>query len=290
MNSTLFTLGRGIGQVMFQNNALSGIIMLLGIFLNSWQMGLLALAGNGAGTLTAYLSGYKQEDIRAGLYGFNGTLVGIAIGVFMQISLVSLLLMIIASAFSTWVTRLFGSQRWLPGFTAPFIITVWLLLGICSFFFPSLLLPTSSSVIECKPDLFRAFSLNIGQVMFQGETIVSGLFFLAAIFINSRLNAFYAVMASLLSVVVSLFWGVEYSMLNMGLMGYNGVLCAIALGDKTWKGAFYAVLSVLISILLQFTGMKFGMVTLTAPFVLSVWCIMGINKLASGKKRLNILG
>ena len=97
-------------------------------------------------------------------------------------------------------------------------------------------------------------------------------------------------MASLLSVVVSLFGGVEYSMLNMGLMGYNGVLCAIALGDKTWKGAFYAVLSVLISILLQFTGMKFGMVTLTAPFVLSVWCIMGINKLASGKKRLNILG
>ena len=151
-------------------------------------------------------------------------------------------------------------------------------------------MPTSSSVIECKPDLFRAFSLNIGQVMFQGETIVSGLFFLAAIFINSRLNAFYVVMASLLSVVVSLFWGVEYSMLNMGLMGYNGVLCAIALGDKTWKGAFYAVLSVLISILLQFTGMKFGMVTLTAPFVLSVWCIMGINKLASGKKRLNILG
>ena len=77
---------------------------------------------------------------------------------------------------------------------------------------------------------------------------------------------------------------------NMGLMGYNGVLCAIALGDKTWKGAFYSVLSVLISILLQFTGMKFGMVTLTAPFVLSVWCIMGINKLASGKKRLNVLG
>ena len=164
MNSTLFTLGRGIGQVMFQNNALSGIIMLLGIFLNSWQMGLLALAGNGIGTLTAYLSGYKQEDIRAGLYGFNGTLVGIAIGVFMQISLLSVLLMVIASAFSTWVTRLFGSQRWLPGFTAPFIITVWLLLGICSFFFPSLLLPTSSSVIECKSDLFRAFSLNIGQV------------------------------------------------------------------------------------------------------------------------------
>lgn len=133
MNSTLFTLGRGIGQVMFQNNALSNN-NAIGDISQFMADRIIGFGGNGAGILTAYLSGYKQEDIRARLYGFNGTLVGIAIGVFMQISLVSLLLMIIASAFSTWVTRLFGSQRWLPGFTAPFIITVWLLLGICSFF------------------------------------------------------------------------------------------------------------------------------------------------------------
>lgn len=279
MNSTLFTLGRGIGQVMFQNNALSGIIMLLGIFLNSWQIGLLALAGNGAGILTAYLSGYKQEDIRAGLYGFNGTLVGIAIGVFMQISLVSLLLMIIASAFSTWVTRLFGSQRWLPGFTAPFIITVWLLLGICSFFFPSLLLPTSSSVIECKPDLFRAFSLNIGQVMFQGNTVLAGVFFLLGILVNSRINGLYTILGALLPIPFALLLGVDYAALNAGLMGYNGVLCAIALGDKTWKGGVWAVMAVLLSVLLQIGGMEWGITTLTAPFVVAVWIVAGLQQL-----------
>lgn len=279
MNSTLFTLGRGIGQVMFQNNALSGIIMLLGIFLNSWQMGLLALAGNGIGTLTAYLSGYKQEDIRAGLYGFNGTLVGIAIGVFMQISLLSVLLMVIASAFSTWVTRLFGSQRWLPGFTAPFIITVWLLLGICSFFFPSLLLPTSSSVIECKPDLFRAFSLNIGQVMFQGNTVLAGVFFLLGILVNSRINGLYTILGALLPIPFALLLGVDYAALNAGLMGYNGVLCAIALGDKTWKGGVWAVMAVLLSVLLQIGGMEWGIITLTAPFVVAVWIVAGLQQL-----------
>ena len=31
---------------MFQNNALSGLFMLIGIFLNSWQMGILAVCGN----------------------------------------------------------------------------------------------------------------------------------------------------------------------------------------------------------------------------------------------------
>ena len=88
MKDAFLTLGRGVGQVMFQNNALSGLLMLAGILLNSWQMALLAIAGNVVSTLTACLSGYSREDIRNGLYGFNGTLVGIAIGVFMPVIIV----------------------------------------------------------------------------------------------------------------------------------------------------------------------------------------------------------
>ena len=87
MGKFLLILGRGVGQVMFQNNALSGALMLVGILLNSWQMALLAVAGNVISTLTAYISGYSREDINNGLYGFNGTLVGIAVGVFMFIYL-----------------------------------------------------------------------------------------------------------------------------------------------------------------------------------------------------------
>ena len=83
IHNLLLILGRGIGQVMFQNNALSGLLMLIGIFLNSWQMGILAVCGNIISTLTAYFSGYKHNDIKNGLYGFNGTLVGIAVGVFL---------------------------------------------------------------------------------------------------------------------------------------------------------------------------------------------------------------
>ena len=77
-HKSLLILGRGIGQVMFQNNALSGLLMLIGIFLNSWQMGLLAVSGNIISTSTGRISGYDRDDIKNGLYGFNGTLVGIA--------------------------------------------------------------------------------------------------------------------------------------------------------------------------------------------------------------------
>lgn len=43
---SLLVLGRGVGQVMFQNNAMSGLLMLVGIFVNSWEMGILAVSGN----------------------------------------------------------------------------------------------------------------------------------------------------------------------------------------------------------------------------------------------------
>ena len=72
---SLLVLGRGIGQVMFQNNALSGLLMLVGIFLNSWQLGVLAVGGNIISTLAACISGYGRDDIKNGLYGFNGTLI-----------------------------------------------------------------------------------------------------------------------------------------------------------------------------------------------------------------------
>ena len=236
MGKFLLILGRGVGQVMFQNNALSGVLMLVGVLLNSWQMALLAVAGNIVGTLTAYLSGYSRKDIENGLYGFNGTLVGIAIGVFMPITLPSLLLLVVASCLSTWIARLFSLQRFISGFTAPFILSVWILLFVCSCWFPSLLLKSENTAGTQAFAFLQSFSLNIGQVMFQGGAVLTGLFFLLGILVNSRVNAVYTVLGALLPIPIALLAGVESAVLNAGLMGYNGVLCAIALGDKTWSG------------------------------------------------------
>src|SRR3954463_16746759 len=77
---------RGIGQVMFQENALTGLLFLVGIAAAAGEegpkfailMALGGLAGSILGTVTAWLAGYEREEIHAGIYGFNGTLVGIA--------------------------------------------------------------------------------------------------------------------------------------------------------------------------------------------------------------------
>lgn len=277
MQEGFLIVGRGLGQVMFQNNAVSGLLMLVGIACNSWLLALLALLGNFVGTVTAFFSGYSKEDIEDGLYGFNGTLVGIAVGVFMEPGVASLLLLVAGSMLSTWIARVFAYQKLLPGFTAPFILAVWLLQALCRGWFPSLL---SSSVMpeETAADWFRAFSLNIGQVMFQGGTVLSGLFFLAGILLNSRVHALYTVWGALLPLGMVWMVGSDYAAFNAGLLGYNAVLCAIALGDRSWAGAAWATLSVTLSVLLQVWGMSLGMTTLTAPFVVSVWIVSGMRR------------
>lgn len=118
MRENISIIGRGIGQVMFQNNALSGIIRLIGIICNSWQLAILAVAGTVVGTIAASLLNYDKEDIRAGLYGFNGTLVGIAIGVFMEINIISVALLVIGAAISSGLT-LFSPAKFITGIHSP---------------------------------------------------------------------------------------------------------------------------------------------------------------------------
>jgi len=78
------TLLRGVGQVMLQNNPMTGVLFLVGIFLNSYESGLTALLGLAIVTLVAYLLGADRTLIRDGLFGFNGVLTGITLSVFLQ--------------------------------------------------------------------------------------------------------------------------------------------------------------------------------------------------------------
>ena len=70
---------RGISQVFLQNNIFTGLLFLIGILYNSRLMALGALLGVIISTITAILLNYNKKDINNGLYGFNGTLVGIAL-------------------------------------------------------------------------------------------------------------------------------------------------------------------------------------------------------------------
>ena len=97
------TLLRGVGQVMFQNNPLTGLLFLVGIFVNSAKLGGAGLLGLAASTLAAYLLGADRSLIRAGLFGFNGILVGIAPAFFFEFDFLLAVYIVLGAAVSTVV-------------------------------------------------------------------------------------------------------------------------------------------------------------------------------------------
>lgn len=277
------TIFRGMGQVMFQNNVYSGILFFAGIFYNSWILGLAALFGTVISTVTAMILKYPEEDIQNGLYGFNGALTGIAMLFYFGFNPVTIVALIIGAVCSSPLMH--GVKKLIPPFTAPFVVVTWVLIILLLFVFHSKLITGVESPSE-RLSILAATTNGFGQVMFQ-KNIITGLFFLLAILINSRLFALYSLYASLLGLLLGWLLSVPLTALNAGLMGYNGILCAIALAG-TKKGNFkWVSLAVILSVLLNMGFNKMGMIALTAPFVLSTWIVLAVKSKVIGIKRVN---
>ena len=268
------TLLLGFSQVFLLQSALSGALILAGLFCNSWQLALLALLGCLVSRAVASLWRDTKSEIADGLYGFNGTLVGIAIGVYWEISWLSILLLVLGAALSTWLARAFRRHAQLPGLTAPFIIAVWVLLLL------SMLAPQGVGLLDSVAQLEEgqsqwrmlgvALGDSVGQVMFQAN-VLTGLFFFLAIVWESRRKALYTLLGVLIPMLAIPF--VPETVWREGLLGYNAVLCAIYWSSTSERRLLYAVVSVVLSVLLELLALYAGLIPLTAPFVLSVWIV-----------------
>lgn len=277
------TLLLGFSQVFLLQSALSGALILAGLFCNSWQLALLALLGCLVSRAVASLWRDTKSEIADGLYGFNGTLVGIAIGVYWEISWLSILLLVIGAALSTWLARTFRRHAQLPGLTAPFIIAVWALLLVSLLAPQGVGLLDSVAQLEEGQPLWRRLGValgdSVGQVMFQAN-VLTGLLFFLAIAWESRRKALYALLGALIPMLVIPF--VPEAVWREGLLGYNAVLCAIYWAGTGERRLLYALLSVVLSVLLELLALYAGLIPLTAPFVLSVWGVAQAQRWGKG--------
>ncbi|CAG1771731.1 partial Urea transporter, partial [uncultured bacterium] len=121
-------------------------------------------------------------------------------------------------------------------------------------------------------------SKGIGQVMFQ-ENIISGIIIFIGIFVSSRISAFYAILGSSIGAIVPLVFSFPLNMINIGMFGFNAVLCGIAFSNKNWNSVILATVSGVVSVFITYGIMNLGIITLTAPFVLSTWLILLLNKI-----------
>ena len=76
---------RGVGQVVFMNSPLTGLFIMVAVWIYDPWFGFAGTLGLIISTLAALALGFDRGAIRAGLYGFNGVLVGLALGTFLAL-------------------------------------------------------------------------------------------------------------------------------------------------------------------------------------------------------------
>ncbi|MFM8551620.1 MAG: urea transporter [Nitrospiraceae bacterium] len=293
---------RGIGQVVFQNNPLSGAVILAAIFYNSWVYGTVCLLGTVIGTLTALGFKADKEMVKDGLFGFNGALIALALVAytsrdFAHGSLPNWHLwsyIVVSAAFTSVLVPAFGAllgPHRVPGLTMPFVLSGWWFLGALLQFstidVSFALKPTSpADFTGPRPDYtagtwFYGITNGIAEIFFQDDW-VSGVIILAGIALNSRIGAGMALLGSTLAVGVGVVYGAHDDAIRDGLFGYNAALTAMALGGLflrlNWPGFLYTLLGVLVTarvwasmgIFLEPTGMP----VLTSAFVFVTWLML----------------
>ncbi|MBI4222509.1 MAG: urea transporter [Planctomycetes bacterium] len=265
---------RGISQIFLLNNVITGILFLAGAFYNSWLIGMGAVIGLLAGTFTALILKYKRSDINQGLYGYNGALVGLATVYFFGFSMPAIIALFFGAILSSIIMH-FMIKRKLPPFTAPFIISTSILMAIILTLH---IIPLQAAQLPNAGNLeiIPALSRGIGQVMFQ-ENIITGIILFVGILVCSRISALYALLGTGIGVVVAFVCAFPLSMITAGLFGFNGVLCGIALSGKKWHHGILAIASIVVSVFVMFGMSRLGIITLTAPFVISAWLVLLVS-------------
>ncbi|MBI2011892.1 urea transporter [Candidatus Daviesbacteria bacterium] len=114
----------GFSQVMFQKNAMLGILMILGLLIASPQTFVLALLGNIITTFTGSLLGVERNALDAGFAGYNGVLIGAGISFYIKDFSMAFLLTILGSIIVSILFYLLFKNN-IPPLAAPFVLITW---------------------------------------------------------------------------------------------------------------------------------------------------------------------
>ncbi|MGE8068680.1 urea transporter [Pseudomonas sp. NPDC089569] len=257
----------GFSQIFLQRHPLFGLLCLLAILLTAPVLFAGALLGAVAGLLTAQRRNYPKSDRQAGLFSYNGVLLGLLLSLYFPWSPLLPPLILAAGGLSAMITQQWLKRarfsRFLPAYTAPFVGLSWLLLCFAE---PSAPAPA----IDTTPlNLFAASLEGFGQVMFLGHPL-AGLLIAVGLLIADRRSFCWALLASVAGLALGLLNHDNTALFGLG--GYNAVLAALAFSSQR-RQPWLPLLAIALALLLTPVFGHIGLATLTAPFILACWLI-----------------
>jgi urea transporter len=269
---------RGIGQVMFQGHAGTGLLFLAGIGVASPLMALGAALGAAIGPAVAYALKFDREELESGIYGFNPTLVGVALLFYLRPVPLTWGLLLLGCVAATALTRLLRKYAPFPTYTTAFIVCTWALLLVGH--------GLAGTTIDLKPSapqhtphgFVEAVLDGAAEVMF-GANVVTGLLFLVGIALSSWRHAALALAGSAVGTLTAIYHNDPQGTISIGIYGYNAALAAMAV--YLWRKSLpLPVLGAILSVpLTELFPKSLGLPALTAPFVGASWIVIAIGAL-----------
>lgn len=265
---------KSLGQIMLQENALTGLLFLFGIFYGSIAMGIAALLAVFCGNLTAKFLRYPKEEIRQGLYGFSAALVGVAMILFYKPVFGIWIFITIGSILATIIQHFFFRKR-IPVFTLPFVVVAWVLIFIINSLFPEM---KAEAVALVHNGNDFAFALKgYGQVIFQ-DNLLAGILFFIAVFVSSPIAALYGLASGIVTAILALYFSVPVTDIEIGLYSFNAVLCGIVFAGEKPKDGIWALIAVVLSFGVSFFIFKYELIQLTFPFVAASFIVVTLKE------------
>ena len=256
---------------MLQENAITGLFFIIGIGFNSPPMLFGACISTLSGLFLAKQLKYEKEEIQKGLYGYNAALVGCALFFFMKPTVLSIALLIFGGMLSTIIMHLMLKKvRRVLAFTAPFIITTWIVLILLKVIAIDI---SSIPFTDNMSSDFYVLMRGISQVMFQDHWL-SGLIFIFGLLFSSPKVTAWVIAASALSMLSARVFGFSEDLIALGIYSFNASLVVIALNVLYSQRVWPIIVAVIVTVLLTKGFILAEIPVLTAPFVISSWAII----------------
>jgi len=280
-------------QVFFSDKKLFGIILMLVSFFDPWA-GLAGIVSIISSNLFASYLGYNKLSIKNGYYGYNSLLVGLGAGLSFAPGIELLIIVIVASIFTLFITVMLQgvfTKYYLPVLSIPFLIGLWVIilasrdlsaLGLSErgiFAVNELYTLGGSKIVAvynwfaelAVPDYISTYFLSLGAIFFQ-YNLLAGILISIGLFFYSRLSFLLSIIGFAVAYLFYGFLDADITYYGYTYIGFNYILTAIALGGHFLVPSRYTFLWVIL-LLPVVVLLSLSLSGLFAPYQISIFSL-----------------
>ena len=271
---------RGCSQLCFQSNEITALFFIAAILIASPISAAYILVAIFAAPAGRLLLGEKRSSLATGMHGLNPSLISLALPSFFETGWTNFEMwgvLFVCVALAIVLVHVLVAISPIPIIIVPFLVifwVLWLLEPGVDFLQP---LQTPAVVTSAVFEPAAALFLSLGQGVLS-PTIVSGVLFLIGVLASSWRSAVIAVLGAAIGSAVAAFYShVDIVAVDQGLYGFNGVLAGVGTYIIIGGGMRLAILGALVATILIPVVSQFGVPSLSAPFVLTIWLLLALG-------------